>query len=503
MRSPIRTAFFAPLLTVGLLACTSLLGDFQVVEPSAGDAGSGDSSAALFDAANDGNVDDRSDSADGAPGSAPLHCQEIANTTKKIADLTESEGSAGGGSPEQLWARVYTPNADGTRAVIVVQSPDGIVHGFDFSADGSSLGLRTVEVQPGGQLLAVRRYATGMLALVANYRSASGAPDLTLNLMRLEDGANAWSPLQKVTPDFALDNQGSDCVTSLAATMEADAATGQDVLIAFSYLSTPVTSGACGAANNPHLGGVHVTNGSAGPIQTYMLPQNASRLDLLEDALYVSNDAIYLMLSASNGQPAAGSPTTLIGIDPHTYAYQAQMTLNPSSAKSFLLPAGLKLAPSGTDALVALLEASLDDSTVKPTFYVGAVAPSALPTLTPPQLANTSFAGISDLPIDKARSHWESYAAPASSNFLSIGRVYPNAKGFNLVWWDGQGNVRGRRTDTDAEGALLKTVTTPIGGTATFLNPPNLILATVLVAWTQTNAGGGYELWTEQVACTK
>lgn len=489
----------------GALACTALLGSFEVLPAGAGsDAAAGD---ALVDApvTTDGASDAGGDGGPADAGSYLLNCVESATAKSKLADFPRNVDAGGGGShgPEEI-AVFVTPQAGGPRGLALAPDDFGVVHAIEFPLNGPG-GATDHPMPVQARLLAKKRYANGLAVLVARDVPADGGgPVLMLEVYKYPDDGSGWSAPVPLTVQGDLGSFDS-CTQNLSATFEVFDANQDDYVVAMFYKEAVRISGNTCGSYAPKLKVSRQKHGTPSAWTSWPMPPGVPSLDLLHDAFVSGNNHAYLMTNVQREVgPTAGDTAILFQADPDTLAPQASFKLPLKDPTDVLFSTGVQPDTSGSTVSMGFIEANFNTPGAKPTFFVGTLPMTSIAQATPStSLSATPAPGIPDLPVEKSHFHFESYANPASRNLFLVGRAVSTGKGITLYWFDGQGRLRAQRSPSAPGGAMM----VPTGGVVTVSanvtakNPPSAGLANLQIVWSEDHAGAPYELWTTEVLC--
>ena len=458
------------------LACTSLLGDYTI-----GSAGP------TNDSGNDGVATDGMVPTEAGPDSGPdanalrLACTEVGGERMVLGTFPNSAGQA-----DQVFVLSLGPSSGFLRALVPYA---GGTHVYTFKPGDPSMTTQTSG--PPGQVHAVKHYpgSPGGIAMLIEGRSAadggafldSGASVSALQVTKLADDSTTWSVPVNVTAPGDL-----NCSSRLVATFEILDAGSDDYLVAYSYTNNG--NAGCTPPGTSVFG--RHAKGSNGATHSWPLPPldaGGNGVDFLSDGFALVGSDVYVMANASGG-PTSGGPTL--------FKTDHDMATASTSASGFVLKSpsdslfgqALHTGQVAGKANVGFFEVDvIGGGGSLPTFYVGQVAGSALPTLAPSALAGTVFAGVSDVPVDKSSFHWDDFS-PTNENLLGIARSLDTTiNGANFVWVDAQGRVRAKQTGDHALLAGEKLYATDI----VFSDVPLSILANLQLVFVKNEVDGG------------
>ncbi len=495
-------------------ACTSLLGDFEVVASPVDAGAATDVAVPVADAPSETAPVDSG--VDAGNDYAQLRCAEIAGSKRKVGALQSNPNSMNN-AVNGVWLTAYTPPTAGARTRMVALVPDlfGVVHAYLYDADGGGGTVKDLPIPVNGQMLSAKRYPGGtavlMLRQVASVTDGSTTPSPAnvLDIVKLADEGTAWSMPVRAVSEVDLGGTNGNCVQRVVGGLNVRDAATDDYDVVFSFQESQFIFGQGCAAGNPQLKAVHLNGARGGKVQTWPLPGGVRAVDIPDDGIVIGSTTAVVMVNPSpNGTPPPGLAAFIVAADSQSLAHQAALAVPLKDPQDFVLAAGMKAQPAGDKFGVAFIEANLGNASSKPTFYVGSVPAGKLGGINPStQLAGSELAGLTDLPVDKASYHWESYVTQQSvtHNFLAIARAYPSAHGFNFIWWDGKGRIRAQRTTNSPGGTLVRPAGTGVSMAAaiTFRQPPSVQLASMQIAWVEdSGSAGGLEVLSMEIACT-
>lgn len=510
-----RSLFLAlPLLAAAPLACTAILGDFEVLPAGAGDSGAPDGGGdgpATTDAPEDSNA---ADSGPDAAENVRISCAEVSGSKVKLATFQENVSSTGGGDgPSSVWLGAYPNQSGGTHVAVFAEDAVGSLRTFAFTAQGGGGGPTEIPSplpgNGGGQILGVKRYAGGFAVMVSHYVPIDGGSSTpAIDIFKLADDGT-WSQPTNVAPPGAIAGP-NDCIQRVQATFEIlDAQTDTYVVAYSSQTAIRINSSTCGNFQT-HVKGLLVRGASTPPTpQDWPLPSNVSNISFLEDGIIVAGGHVFVFANPeSNGTPQSGDGAFLFQADANTLAFQTHFKVPLKNPTDILQALAVKNEPAGAGASLGFFEGDLNSTSAPPFFLVGTASAATVNSVTPANaLASTPLTAITDLPVDKGRAHWESYASPASRNLFAVGRAVNTGKGLTLWWFDGQGRVRAQRSPSADAGALFVPSNSSVkvnGGNVTALSAPSVAIAQLQAAWIEDNgtSGARYDLYTMQLMCT-
>jgi hypothetical protein len=433
---------------LGLVACTSILGDFSV-----GDGGTTDSG-------NDVQVDDvvTSDvqqdvAVDAGPDVQPI---KLANCTLNTTKPTVFSWPA------------QTPVQDGDR-VFVFEIPQ---HNRLFVQQNSTIWFTDFTDQDATATLQSFGFAGQIISSVhVNGPTVSGTVFLTwdatskaLNVYKWPDVA-ATTPaiVGNVLPVSALSSGAPLPNFPVKGSITAIDLSVDDYLYAFEY-----TIDSLGVT---YQFGVGHTKGS-----TYQNLGTNQGPDL--DTQMISHDATSAYFWAqpgSNGNAPSG-PSSLYVMDIQTWAKTNVLQLQPQTG--FYLPFAMATGAQGmTD--VAFLEGDLSNQNAIPVVHAQSIQTSTLPTFKPQNVPSAPVS-ITGLPFNKGVTHWWPY--PNEDEWIGAGRpLNDGVAGVNIVWFDSNGNARAFVQETDGGGGFPSIPVESVD--MTFTAPPSLVLSSIRAAW--------------------
>lgn len=478
--------------TTALCACTTLLGDFQTGTIGT-DGGSGSSSVLSADGASsadgamgggngslqDGGAPSDAGPTDAAAEAAPpalLPCAAAAGTAAvNLATINRSPNN------DQNTVRLFnvgTPNQQTFRAIVPEQLSTGptAYHTFTFGNGNGS--VPDAPIPEDGQMVALARYQGGIAALVSENLNDAGTSTPVLDVYTIADTANAWTGPVVLLSGAPL----PQCVGRASGALWVLNAGQQVYLYDFTYQS-------CGSGSSTatsHL--VGQTNAPAAmwplPLENMLEPDGGDAgvtVDASAEGFSVSgitaatpgggSTPIYALANSGSGGPAPGIGSTLFTSSVQNLASVSPRELPLVDPADLMQAVSVQTLPSTGNIGLAFLEANLTVQNVAPMFYVGSVPTSRMAMLDPnSDLAATALDTISDVPINSAVFHWESFSTPiASDNMLGVGPVFNTGAGLNFLWWDASGTLRARNTSS---AALFPNAGVILGGDVTFTGAP-------------------------------
>jgi len=140
-------------------------------------------------------------------------------------------------------------------------------------------------------------------------------------------------------------------------------------------------------------------------------------------------------------------------------------------------------APGTTD--IAFVEGDLNNPNQTPILHAQSMQTSALATFDPKNVpgGNVAFPALT---FNKGVSHWNPF--PTEDEWVGAGRTL-NGTGANLLWFDSKGNARAIIAQTDGGGGFPGGLVNSID--MTFQGPPTQVFTNIRVAWT---AGQGNQI---------
>ncbi len=496
--------------SLGALACTALLGDFEVLPAGAGsDAGSGaDVATDAPVTTSDGAVD--AGDAGGDAGSYLLNCVESTSSKMKLADFPRNvdAGGIGSGPPEEISVFVVA-QPGGPRGLALAPDDFGVVHAIDFPLSGP--GAPADHPMPvAAHLLAKKRYATGLAVLTQRYLPVDGGGAVPiLEVFKYPDDGSGWVKPVPLTVPGDIGSLDS-CLQNVTATFEVVDANQDDYLIAVFFKEAVRISGNTCGNYAPKLKVSRQKHGTPSAWTSWPIPAGVPSLDLPHDAFVNGNNHAYVMANPQSGpSPAGGDTAILFQADPDTLAPQSSFKVPVKDPNDVLFATGIQ-DNGGNTVSMGFLEANFSavGSGTKPTLYVGTIPMASIAQTTPATaLPATTLGSVLDLPVDKGHFHFESYANPASRNLFLIGRAVTTGKGINFYWFDGQGHLRAQRAPGAPGGAMMVPANGVLTASAnvTAKGSPSPGLANLQIVWSEDHSAAGpnapYELWTSDVLC--
>jgi hypothetical protein len=499
--------------------CASLLGDFTANGASGddgglpfdgsqitGDGSNGNDAGPPSDANDDGSQNlDAGDAADAAI--TPLACVEQGAAGRvKLGSITN------GGTNDNYQVRLFNTsigNQTTYRAYVPDNSQTGptTYHLYSFGNGGGQSGTDLHVPIENGNVLAVARYATGIAVLYQTYSGSlpdGGSSVAGIQLIKLEDAAIQWTIPLTVSGPITIPNcSGNNNKTE--ASLFVNNAANNDYFIEFEQQCPPA----------PIVDMVWHFDGSDamtfGPANWPPPPGTSPDAGIGFDVggITVSGTSVYGIANPGNNGPVTGVGSSLYTADVSSLMpsmpHELPLVNTGDIMQAFTIDS---LASTGGVGL-GVLEANLNSTTVTPVMYVGNVPGSKLASLVPStDLRATTLASISDLPINNASYHWESFATPASDNLVGVASIYPSSNGLDFIWWDGNGNVRAKQTNTDG---FLYFAPATVGalpvyaGDMTFSSAPFGGLAGFEMVFLQDDleaSASTIDVWATQVNCT-
>ncbi|HXX69506.1 MAG TPA: hypothetical protein VEK07_20145 [Polyangiaceae bacterium] len=478
--------------TAALCACTKLLGDFQTGPGNGADGGLGSSSVLPAEGGNaDGTTGGNGSTQDGGSDAAAtdasdaalalLPCEPVGGAV--VTGLgTISRSSSNNQNTVRLF-NVGSSNQQQYRAIVPESSTTGptIFHTYSFGNNNGGASP-DAPIPYNGNVIALARYQGGIAALVSENLFDAGTTVPVLDVYTIADDEGSWSAPNVLTSGGPLPT----CLNQTSGALWVLDPTAPSYLYDVTYQPCPPSP-----STTVHLVG---QTGSA-PLAMWPLPLEdmvqpdggdaGNTVDAAAQGFSVagitaapaggSSTPIFAIANTSNGGPQPGIGSTLFTSSVQDLGNVTVREL-PLVAPSDLMQAlSVQTLPTtgsspGNVGLV-FLEANLTVQNVTPLFYVGALPPSQMTTLDPSSdLPATALSGISDIPINAAAYHWESFASPfASDNMLGVGPVFTTGAGLNFLWWDASGALRARSTSASA---LFADAGVILGGDVTFTSAP-------------------------------
>jgi hypothetical protein len=524
-RNTIRWGFGIAIIA-SVSGCASLLGDFTTSDETNGDDGGPKTDGSQNTTEGSVNGDDGGVSdGNGSPQDGTVVDASEAGAVVPLACVEQGHGGVrtklgsigNSGSNDSYSVQLFNTSVgnDTTYRAVVPenkQSGPSTYHVYSFSNGGGSSNVSDIPVPiTNGNLLQVVRYPGGLAAFGVDSVSpdAAGEPNANvLQVFKLADSSNTWSA------PVSLANMGSSCTNRIEGRFVVNSALTDDYYGELTFQN-------CAGTMTTHTVGRY-ENGVGAPGFWQLPPENMELADggsvpPPSDAGPPAFDLAGLAVSG-NGIYAMTNPSGNNGPDPGIGAvvYTAPASL-AGGASPYEMPLvdpadimqGLSITSlASTGGLgFGILEANLSSQTVTPIIYTGSVPGSKLASLNPAtDLHSTTLASISDLPINNATYHWESFVTnPPSDNFLAVGSVFPNNNGLNFIWWDGVGDVRAQKTNLssffyfDPSTAGLGIY----GGDVTFSSSPLPAIAGFELVFIQTDGDAATvnDVWATQINC--
>lgn len=511
--------------TAALTACTTLLGDFQTGPAGGSDGGSGSSSSlALADASTldgtmkgdepspmDGGTPDATmDAADATPALALLTCTPSAGSV--VVNLATINRSS---SNDQNTVRIFnvgSPNQTTYRAIVPdpVTTGPTLYHTFSFGDGNSQVSDSPIPEQ--GNVLALARYPGGIAALVTENLNDAGSSTPVLDVYTIADSASAWTGPVVLINGAPLQT----CINRMSGALWVLDATSQNYLYDFAYQTCgnpPTTMHLAGQTTSPAAmwpmpleNMLEADGGDAGVTVDAAAGFNFGGIAAAMPATSGGPAPVYSLANAGSNGPAPGIGSTLFRSTIQDLGSVSEVELPLANPAYLMQTLSIQTLASSGDIGLVFLEANLTVQNVVPLFYVGTVTPSQMASLDPSaDLPVTTLSGISDIPINSAAYHWESFAAPAapvpSDNLLAVGPVLTTAAGLNFLWWDSSGALRARNTSSTA---LFADAGPIIAGDMTFNSAPFPALGQFEVIYTvpQGDSSTLTDVYATQVTCS-
>ncbi len=444
------------------MGCTAILGDFSVSNsPPPKD---------------DGGVDTSVEAGPDSFVPKPIACKEAANVVSprvKIATLVESS------PPDRVTFYTFNDGQNYMGRVVITDTFNNILL-YQLRVDDTKFPnptlLDTVPTQ-GGQLMGTRRYPGGIAALFYS--------NSTLHIVTIGDKDTKWSPAIYAGQSGEFSN-----ACNFQAALFAISASPPDFVVVVTYQDS-----ACTTTN---IKGLHVTG--SGTVEQTWTPF-APKIRAAQDSIVVDANNVYVLVSRDDsGPPGPGST-------PQLYTAQlSTMMAGPSTplvlSNPALLTDVLAMAPSPIPGKVDVGFFGGDLSIPSISLWVGQTDLNKLSTLHPDtDLGHVPVGGVSELPVDKGRMHWEMYPPPlGSENLLAVSRASPGA---NFYWFDQRGNILAKQAGTTA----LFQNDQILGTDVNFSQKPTFpLLAQLMFTLVEpdgpaVDAGAPYTIWGVTVQC--
>jgi hypothetical protein len=476
------------------VACTSLLGDFNV----GGDAGD--------DGGNDVGTSDASDAnpsldAGDASDAQTLLALACAVTNGSTVQITQNFSL----HAEQV--RVVQLPDDSIRIIVVdYPQPDGggptppVVHAFIGQAHDLNQGFQDSPLTATGgyQIYDVVRYGGVAPGWAVIYIGNNGASD-ALFAARFPDNGTTWTtPVTLMTNLTNNNNGGQD------ATLVVLDAPNEKYYVAFTQTvgNTQTIFGGNATGN---------TTTSLPSIQTYATPTaNRAVYSLVKPGVLVGGTQGFVMISPAgdNGPPPQGTPAFILAPPNNPIQLKPPNTLN-------YLPVGMASAVNPQTANVAVLTADLTN--LVGNYNVGQTPVSGLASLDvqslPASVPTTGDAAftLEDLFVSANQQHWE--VAGGSEQLLVVSTTNDPLNndtpgGINFGWWDAPTGIlrayQGGPTNlfrTQAPFVIASDVTfeTLVGSIAQLW----VVYTNAAALPTQSNPPPASDLWIGAVGCQK
>lgn len=471
--------------TAALCACTKLLGDFQTgtAGPEGGlgsssilanDGGSTDATMGGDGSSQDGGPDAATDAGD-ATALALLNCAPVGGAV--VTPLgTISRSSSNDQNTVRLF-NVGTANETQYRAIVPESSTTGptIYHTYSFGNNNGPPPDTPIPDQ--GNVIALARYTGGIAALVSENLYDAGTTVPALDVYTIADTENNWTGPNILTSGAPLQT----CFDRTSGGLWVLDPSGPSYLYDFAYQACPPSPPTTG----------HVVGQTGAPLATwplpleYMLEPDGGDAGVTVDAAAQAfelagitaappggaSTPIFALANPDNGGPQPGIGSTLFTASVQALGNVTTAELPLVDPADLMQALSIQTLPSTGNIGLVFLEANLTVQNVVPLFYVGSLPASQVATLDPStDLPVTTLSSISDIPINSAVYHWESFSSPvASDNVLGVGPVFTTSAGLNFLWWDGSGALRARSTNASA---LFADAGVVLGGDVTFNSAP-------------------------------
>lgn len=456
MRKSIVLGSSVTLGVISFFGCTAILGDFEV-RPGAGGDGGPDVGTTDGPAGGDG-------SDDGPPGPRELKCAYNAAKKREIARTL----------PGEMFDRplqVFRVGQNAIRVTLQSRMTSGGANGvkvFTFDADSGGSGPPPLNVPADGPYIGARRVANG-IGMMVGYSPATpnGTWSFGVAVAPDADFGSIFSPSFDVVQNIPQGGPGGRIKGSWVELAQ------EDYYFAMSYASTASqpTAIAGRARRNP------ATN--PGVLGAFDF---SDMLSLIPEA-----GSIFYFLSGDPNAPTSGEIWRLPDdgtVPPGNYPKHSIAAQN----KIDLLMGATRSSVDTSKIDMAVLE--IGQGALAPDLKVGQIPPFALETTTAAVLPKAyGFNALDELPVDKGGFVW------TGDDWLMIGGpgdTVPGFRGFNFLWVDATGHVRGKILGQ--ANALLKDVQNQIVGVAATKKPGGLdIVASIDLVWVEQirlDAGG-------------
>jgi hypothetical protein len=501
----------------GAVACTAILGDFNVSSSGGGGddgGGLGDAPVAIAEGGEEGATDSPSGDAAGNAvsqddsGNSSLGDASDGSTLRKLRCASPTTGGSRvqvttGNSVNADFIRVASIGQNQVR-IVAVDYPNQEAGGNNpawlrtytlSSSGGGNVGIASLPTNS-GQVFALERYSGTPSGFVALY----GVPDpitMSNNLVvaRLPDDSNTWVGPQVLA---AIPSNLQNAQVALSVINAAQ----DDYYVALSTIS--------GSMQNVYAGEVNPGLGTLAVAASYPTMSNGgSAYQLTAPGIAMSGAQAYILLSPNgqNGPPALGAPAAML----IPGAAKPTVLITPPSNLNYF-PFGLTSATAPEFANVLFLVADLTQ--LRGTYRAGQVATNTLASLDPMSLPSTipttatGGATIKDLIINSPTIHWETASGAEQLLVLAppadLAMGYP---GVNFAWWDAQtGTLRALAT---GDGAMLADVPNVHRADATFASLVGSIVQ-LWVAYESTQVSASMnnsppppsDIWLGRLTCT-
>ncbi len=442
---------------LGLVACTSLLGDFTVGDGGTTDGGNegggNDVNNPDSPSSNDGGADA---DADAAP---PLKLMNCAVNTQQVTALKFAAATSVDDGDRIF---VYQLGQNKPNRAFIVHN-QGIDY-TQFNDNDQSAIFTPFNLTGGVQILNSARYQTpsgnGTVFLTWN------SPSNVLGTVLFDDGAT----VPVVGPDLVgatefPTNNGSN----VKGTIDVLDSTQQDFVFAIQV----TTDG-----TNYTLWVGHARNGNPVDSSTFAKIDSNFNPDLPGQSIAHDATNAYFIWPPSGGGGSTG-PAPIYTMNIQTWALTNTNKVQPDAG--FYLPfAGTSGSPGTVD--IAYLQGDITNQNAIPQIYSKGVPAISVNTFNPATLTGYPI-DFTTLPVNKSVAHWSVF--PAEDDMIAAARpLKDNVPGVNILWFDSLGRARAIISESDGGGGFPSTLVNTVD--MTFSNgAPSVVLATFRVAWIQ------------------
>lgn len=476
------------------LACTSLLGDFNVgTGVTTGDGGGDGGPTTDSPVGADSDAGPTTDAGPDAPAVHPLTCSETPDPRVHVGTVN----SGGSGNLDRLLMLTHAGNTGPITTVLVpsISNADGnyqqSIQAFTFPTQETTPPVVEQDLL-GYRLLDAKRYATGIAALVYDYSLAQAL------IYKLPDDGSGWDTGHAVTMPGNISSMGC----RLVGTFEPITSAGDESLVAFTW-----NTGSCSNPDAPTLAATHQKD-SQGPsgLSLWSAPPPTNdagapvAYDIPNQSIVVDGTKVHVFVQpsyagSSGPQPGFGAAE-----------YQANLS-DMSQVQSFLVP--LATPTSLVYAMashVSLASPSSANSVFvggssAVSFFVGETASSSLDSLAvETTLSATTVASIGDLPVGKGSNRWTNFGGTnPSENYLGVGQA--GKTGANFYWFNKLGQAIAQHSSSKMNTLFSTDAITVID--VNMLGAPITLLGDLEFAFAEASDAGAnyYDIWAVHVQC--